>query len=207
MKFRASPRPAELGNDDFTLARRARDGDLGAFDQLVNRHQDRIFSLCLWVTGDRDEAADAAQDAFIRAFRFLPKFREEAAFGTWIARIALNVARDAAKRGKRQPAPFSTVLAEDESFDPPADLPTSEDRMVRRERQDAVRLALAGLPEPQRVIVVLFDLQGASYEEAAKILNLPLGTVKSRLNRARAALKSALEPHRELFEGDGPSRT
>jgi len=207
MKSRATPPPAESGTDEVVLVRRAKDGDADAFDQLVIRHQNRVFQLCLWVVGDPDEAADAAQDAFIRAFRFLPKFREEASFGTWIGRIALNVARDAAKRRKRRPAPFSAILADDETFDPPADVPSTEDDLLRRERQMVVRRALAALPEHHRIIVVLFDMQGASYEDAARILGLPMGTIKSRLNRARAALKAALSAHRELFEGESASRS
>lgn len=193
--------PSEPHPDD-ALVRRVQAGDVDAFDTLVHRHQDRIFNLCLWVIGDRDEAADAAQDAFVRAYRFLPKFRGDSSFGTWVGRIAVNVARDAATRRGRAPRPFSTFEDEEgeQFFDPPSKAPPPGDAMLRDERRQVVRRALALLPEHHRVVLVLFDLQGHAYEEVAAMLNLPLGTVKSRLNRARAALREALREDLELFD-------
>ena len=187
---------------EAALLEQCRSGNLAAFDELVRRHQDKVFSLCLWILGDRDEAADAAQDAFVRAFRALAKFRGEAAFGTWLHRIALNVARDAANRRKRAPLPFSSFEGDDDRpFDPPATGVSPVQSLLKDERRRAVREALARLAEHHRLVLVLFDLQGHSYEEVAGLLKLPMGTVKSRLNRARSALRDALEPQRELFEG------
>lgn len=191
------------GGDD-ALVRLAAQGDVDAFDTLVGRHQERIFNVCLWILGDRDEAADAAQDAFIRAYRFLPKFRGDSSFGTWLGRIAVNVARDAAAKRGKSPRNFSSFEDDegDNVFDPPSNAPHPGESMLRDERRRVVRRALDGLAEHHRVVLVLFDLQGHAYEEVSAILNLPLGTVKSRLNRARAALRQALEEHRELFEAD-----
>lgn len=191
---------------EAALLDHCRNGDMGAFDELVARHQTKVFNLCLWVLGDRDEAADAAQDTFVRAFRALPKFRGDAAFGTWLHRIAINVARDDANRRKRAPRPFSAFESEDNpEFDPPATGASPQENLVKQERRQAVREALARLAEPHRLVLVLFDLQGHSYEEVAALLKVRLGTVKSRLSRAREALRKELEAQRELFEDD-PSR-
>ena len=188
---------------ETALVARARRGDLEAFDALVATHQDRVFNLCLWLVGDRDDAADAAQDAFIRAYRFLPKFRGDAAFGTWLGRIAVNVARDAAARRKRAPKSLTKTNpedGEDESQELASDDPAPSEVLLRRERQRVVRSALAGLHENHRVVLVLFELQGFAYEEVGQILQLPVGTVKSRIYRARTALREALDNQRELFD-------
>ena len=180
----------------------AQRGDLDAFDRLVLRHQDRVFSVCRWVIGDEDEAADAAQEAFLRAFRFLPKFRGDAAFSTWLGHIALNVARDFAARRKKAPLAFSGLSTEEEpDFEPVSGEISPSETLLKAERRRAVQRALGEVPLHFREVLVLFDLQGHSYEECAAQLQLPLGTVKSRLSRARAALREALGADRELFEG------
>jgi len=186
------------------LVARAQRGDIEAFDRLVERFQNRVYNLCLWQLGDADEAADAAQDAFVRAWRALPKFRGDCAFSTWIHRIAVNVARDCQARRRNAPLAFSTLQNEDEpdfaerAPDDPNARPA--ETAVRLERQTAVRRALAELAPHHRIALVLFDIEGHSYEEVATILKLPMGTVKSRLNRARLALREKLESCRELFE-------
>lgn len=188
--------------NESDLVDRARNGDLHAFDTLIECHEDRVYNLCLWVLGTRDEACDAAQDAFVRAYRYLHKFRGDSSFGTWLGRIALNVARDAATRRKRAPMPFSALGHDEESqdMDVPAEGPGPAALQLQRERQTAVRTALAGLSENHRLVLVMFELQGMGYEEIAAVLELPVGTIKSRINRARAALREALESERELFD-------
>ncbi len=180
----------------------ARGGDLNAFDRLVERHQERIFRFCLWSLQDRDEAQDAAQDTFIRAYRHLKSFRGDSSFATWLHRIAINVVRDAAKRRQKAPRPFSTFVKEDEEgdFDPPSDAPSPSQTALEHERRQAVRVALTKLSDSHRAVLVLFDLEGRSYEECCALLELPMGTLKSRLNRARAALREALGDQKELFE-------
>ena len=180
----------------------ARRGDLDAFDRLVERHQERIFRFCQWSLNDRDEAQDAAQDTFIRAFRHIKTFRGDSAFGTWLHRIAINVVRDSAKRRQKAPRPFSSMVKEDEEgeFDPPSDAPSPVQTALEHERRQAVRLSLGTLSDAHRSVLVLFDLEGRSYEECCALLELPMGTLKSRLNRARAALREALGDARELFE-------
>ncbi|HEX8550681.1 MAG TPA: sigma-70 family RNA polymerase sigma factor [Abditibacteriaceae bacterium] len=190
------------------LVARARNGDLDAFDLLIEAHQSRIVTFCQWHLRDADDAADAAQDTFIRAYRALAKFRGDCAFGTWLHRIAINVTHDAARKRQNAPRAFSsfsnegddTTWDEDSAPDEPSTRPA--ETLLRRERQRAVRSALAALPTHHRDVLVLFDIEGHSYEDLAAILKLPLGTVKSRLNRARAALRDALGESSQLFQND-----
>ena len=195
------PLDSEALRDEADVTR-ACAGDIGAFDELMVRHETKVFNLCLWIIGDRDEAADATQDAFIRAYRHLKKFRGDCAFGSWVGRIAINVARDALKKKRKRPRDFSSLEWEDgPEFDPHDETARSApEEIARRERQIAVRAALAKVPENYRTTLILFDLQGRSYEACAAILQVPLGTVKSRLSRARAALRDALGADRELFD-------
>ncbi|RYX84357.1 sigma-70 family RNA polymerase sigma factor [bacterium] len=191
--------PPHSDDRDVDAARR---GDLDAFDRLVELHQERVFRFCLWSLQDRDEAQDAAQDTFIRAFRHLKSFRGDSSFATWLHRIAINVVRDAAKRRQKAPRPFSTMVKEDEEgdFDLPSDAPSPSQTALEHERRQAVRVALCKLSDSHRAVLVLFDLEGRSYEECCALLELPMGTLKSRLNRARAALREALGDQKELFE-------
>lgn len=194
---------ASLVND---LVRRCQKGDADAFDALVERFQNRVYNICLWQLGDAEEAADAAQDTFIRAWRSIQRFRGESAFSTWLHRIAVNVTHDAATKRKSAPTPFSGVYqSEEEDGDDIANLtPDTADlpgeALARTERRTAVRVALGELAANHREVLVLFDIQGHSYEDVSAMLDLPMGTVKSRLNRARVALREKLESSRELFE-------
>jgi len=184
------------------LIERCRAGDLSAFDEIVALHQNRIYNLCYWMLGNRDDAADASQEAFVRAYRSLERFRGDASFATWLHRIAVNVSLDAVQRRKRGPLLYSDLESGDDS--PPELEPVDyghdpQNVATRRERSQAVRQAMALLPEHYRVVLVLFDLENHSYEEVGELLSLPLGTVKSRLNRARLALREKLENEWELF--------
>jgi RNA polymerase sigma-70 factor (ECF subfamily) len=184
------------------LLERCRAGDVDAFDDLMARHQQRVFNLCLWLLRDHEAANDAAQETFIRAFRAIGNFRGDCAFSTWLHRIAVNVSGDSSTKRKRGPQPLSDLVTDDSPAPEPAaplrDNPL--ETIARTERQRAVREALNALSENHRLVLVLFDIQGYSYEEISEVLELPIGTVKSRLNRARAALRDKLESCRELFE-------
>lgn len=173
-----------MSHDERELIGRSRGGDLDAFEALVEAHQDRVYSLCFRVTGSSEDAADASQEAFIRAFQSLARFEGRAAFSTWLYRIATNAAIDVVRK---RPA------------DPPVDLPEdcpsprdTESEYDRREVGRRIQSALARLPLEFRAAVVLRDLQGLAYEEIASILQVPTGTVRSRLSRGRLALRELL---------------
>ena len=159
-------------------------GDLDSFNRLVELYQSQIYNLTYRVTGNHEDAGDAAQDAFVRAFQALSRFRQEAAFSTWLYRIATNAALDLVRR---RPAVPPVEL--------PADHPAPNDpeaEVHRREVSRRVHAAVGQLPVEYRAVVVLRDLQGLAYDEIAKTLDIPVGTVRSRLSRGRDALKALL---------------
>jgi RNA polymerase sigma-70 factor (ECF subfamily) len=171
-------------DDDQVLIARARAGDLEAFETLVRVHQDRIYNLAYRITGNHEDAADAAQEAFVRAFQGLARFRQDAAFGTWLHRIATNAALDLVRR---RPAVSPIEL--------PADLSAPggpEQEASRREISRRVQAALGAVPVEFRAAVVLRDLQGFAYEDIARVLQVPIGTVRSRISRGRDALRAQL---------------
>jgi len=197
MPWWVSSRAATL-EGEVSLARlRARDE--AAFEELVGRHEREIFQLARRLLGDREEALDATQEVFLRVYRGLPRFRADASLRTWIWGIALNVCRSrlasAARRLQQRLAPLETVDAEGEEspLPLPDPAPGPEQAAYGAELRDALELALASLTPEHREAVVLRDVQGLEYEEMAAVLGCPLGTVKSRLGRARAALRQALE--------------
>jgi len=183
------------------LVERARTGDRRAFDDLARLHKDRIFNYLLRMVGDRSEAEDLAQEAFLRAFRALHRFRGGAAFPTWLYRIASNLAVDALRRRRREAA-RSVSLEEpigtdegDVSRELPDPLPDPPQRAEQAELQAEVQRAIAALSPKLREAVVMFDIQGLTYEEIAEVTGVPLGTVKSRLFNARSQLRDRLRTY------------
>ena len=160
--------------------RRAQRGDRAAFAWLVERHQDRLFTLAARVLGSPDDAADVVQEAFLRAWLALPKFPSGSLFSTWLYRVCLNAAYD--ERAKRRPAPAEL---EDVTADP-------RDRFLERELSGELQRALGALDEPYRVAVVLADVLGCSYAEIAEMVGVAEGTVKSRVFRGRTELARRL---------------
>jgi len=171
-------------DDETALVVRSRTGDTRAFDRLVETHQDRIYHLAYRITGNHADAQDAAQEAFVKAYRSLGAFRAQAAFSTWLHRIAVNAAVDMVRRrAPRAPDPLEVPAP---AADPLAD------GAERIEIQQRIHRAIAALPVEQRMVVVLRDVQGWAYEEIAKVVQAPIGTVRSRLARGREALRLAL---------------
>ncbi len=170
--------------DERNLINRSRSGEIEAFDLLVRLHQDRIYNLAYRITGNREDASDAAQDAFVRAYQALPRYREDATFSTWLYRIATNAALDLVRR--RPALPPVELSAEYRAPDDP------EAAANRREVTRRVHAALGHLTVEYRTAVVLRDLQGLAYGEIARILQVPLGTVRSRLARGREAMRAQL---------------
>jgi RNA polymerase sigma-70 factor, ECF subfamily len=176
---------------DARLVEAALQGDRDAFGDLVVRYQDRLFNTMLRIAGSREDAADAVQDAFVQAYTKLDAFRGDAQFFTWLYRIAMNVALS--RRRRRRPI-SSLDAAKTNAGDEPMDAAAApHDRMIADERAAQVHSALAGLGDQHRKILVLRELEGCSYEVIADILELPVGTVRSRLFRARMQLRDKLK--------------
>jgi RNA polymerase sigma-70 factor, ECF subfamily len=171
--------------DDATLLARHVEGDPEAFGVLVHRHRDRLWAVAMRTLGDREEAADALQDALVSAFRRAESFRGDAAVTTWMHRIVVNACLDRVRRRKARPA---EPLPEDEDRMEELGETLDEDPAALIEQRSAVIAALRTLPEPQRAALVLVDMEGYTVEEAARILECAEGTIKSRCARGRAKL-------------------
>lgn len=186
-----------------SLIERCKKGDIGAFNELVELYEKRVFNFAFRMSGNYDDANDVAQEAFIRVFNSINTFRGEANFTTWLYRIVTNVYLD---ERKKQKSHLHTSLEEYIELEEnavtrqiEAEGPLPAEVAEEAERNGVLHRAIQELPEYQRVMVVLYHTQNKSYEEIAEIMKLPIGTVKSRLNRARLALKEKLDPIRELF--------
>jgi RNA polymerase sigma-70 factor (ECF subfamily) len=185
---------------DLHLLERARVGDLDAFNDLVECHQDQLFALVARMVPDRDQAHDVVQEAFFSAYRNMAGFRG-GSVRSWLSRIAINAAMDAQRLKRRRPSqPYPEL--EDEAWQPPA----GEDAdpvttALRTERTSALQAALAGITPDQRASIVLFDVEGYDYGEIAAMTGVSLGTVKSRIHRGRLALRERLADRLDLFRG------
>lgn len=189
--------------EEQALIARCKDGDISAFDELVRCFQKRVYNFAYGIAGNYDDANDVAQEAFVRVFNSIGTFRGDANFTTWIYRIVTNVYLDERKKAKSH---RHTSLDEYIDLDENSvsrqiedESPLPDEVAENKERNQIVRAAINSLPDYQRIIMTLYHLHDRSYEEIADILHLPIGTVKSRLNRARQALKEILESNTELF--------
>lgn len=191
------------GPDDALLVRRAQGGDHAALGALLRRHEGRLFNVALGILGHRADAQDATQDAFVSIVRRLGDFRGDAAVTTWMTRIVINASKDLLrKRKRRSAAAFSTLNGHrdtsapagsrvEDHFEQTRELPPDAD-VESQEQHQRLRDAVAALDEPFRDVLVLRDLDDMDYADIAATLELPLGTVKSRLFRARMMLRDAL---------------
>ena len=189
--------------DEIDLIQDAQQGDLDAFNRLILAYQDRVYNQAYRVLGESHAADDATQEAFISAYKNLRSFRG-GSFRAWLLRIVTNACYDELRRRKRRPTTSLEPLDEDgdeiESprwISDPGELP--EDNVVRAELGQAIQHCLDKLPADFRVVVVLVDVQGMDYSEAASVVGKPLGTVKSRLARARNRMRECLQGFRELL--------
>jgi RNA polymerase sigma-70 factor, ECF subfamily len=189
---------SEMEGTDWEWVQKVQTGKTDAFEVLIQRHQKRIFNLLYRWLGDVEEASDAAQEVFLAAYRAIQGFRGDALFSTWLYRIAINQATNRRKQlavdQGRRVGPGSIDL--EEGRDPLADFPhpgpDPAQEIERKETHARIQEGLNRLKEDEALIILLHDLQELPYEEIARILKLPLGTVKSRLHRARVALKAKL---------------
>lgn len=187
---------------DLSLVRRVQRGDKGAFDALVLKYQHKVVKLVMRYTRTPAEAEDIAQDAFIKAYRALPGFRGDSAFYTWLYRIAINTAKNAVASRDRSPIEYSLDRHDaEESYDLQGrmkDGATPEALAMTEEIRATVNGAIEALPEELRTAIVLRELEGLSYEEIAATMDCPVGTVRSRIFRAREAIDARL---RQVFDG------
>ena len=188
-----------IGDDDAGFVARCQRGETEAFSVLVRRHQKKMFNIAYRMIGDYDEACDVVQEAFLSAYRAIGKFRGDARFSTWLCSIVLNHSRShmtlRAARSRREGAAFDDpVKSEDGGFlnEPRSQEESIDERLEKREREAKVQECIGTLDGEQREVLVLRDIQGFSYEEIGVMLKLPQGTVRSRLFRARNALKDRL---------------
>lgn len=190
--------PGDDSAADLALVRRVQRGDKRAFDLLVGKYQLRLAKLVGRLVSDRAEVQDVVQEAFIKAYRALPNFRGDSAFYTWLYRIAVNAAKNhLVARSRRPPADDVDITDGDveEAGVVVADLATPESHTARDELAAALAAALAELPEDLRTALTLCEMEGLSYDEIARVLDCPIGTVRSRIFRARRALEAKLKPY------------
>jgi RNA polymerase sigma-70 factor (ECF subfamily) len=194
---------------DALLVERAKAGDRSAFEMLVVKYQRRIERLIGRMVRDVDLVPDIAQETFIRAYRALPQFRGESAFYTWLYRIAVNTAKKALMELKRDPLVTEAARAgrDDEDDNPrpdrePSDASTPDAVLASKQIAAAVNFAVEALSEDLRQAITLREIEGLSYEEIAALMNCPIGTVRSRIFRAREAIAAKLRPLLDTREGD-----
>ena len=185
---------------DSQLVERVQRGDKKAFDLLVLKYQHRILKLISRYVRDPSDAMDVAQDAFLKAYRSLPNFRGDSAFYTWIYRIAVNTAKNHLVAQSRRPLEADATGMDGGAIEPAAllkDYATPESYLITEEIQEAIATAIDQLPEDLRTAITLREIEGLSYEEIAEVMTCPIGTVRSRIFRAREAIDHRLKPYLE----------
>ena len=182
--------------NELLLISRARGSDREAFGELVEQYRDNVYRLAYRMCGNAYDADEAAQEAFVAAWRALPNFRGDAKFSTWLYRLTTNAAIDVMRREKRH-----QTVGDGEMVDLADDADSPQETVERTEQQEAVQKALATLSEEYREVLLLRYMEELDYAEIAEVLQLPSGTVKSRINRAKAALKTALLKSGNIFGG------
>lgn len=189
---------------EWELVQRAKQGDEESFAALVEQNQGRIYNLALRMTGNPDDALELSQEAFLNAWKGLGKFQGDSSFATWLYRLTSNVCIDFLRREKRRSALSMTISLDDEEEARQAELPderfSPHVEAERRERQETFRAGLSTLSAEHRRVLILRELEGLSYGEIAQVLGLEEGTVKSRIARARLALRNYLKKQGNFFD-------
>ena len=188
--------------NEILLISRARTGDREAFGALVEQYRDNVYRLAYRMCGNEYDADEAAQEAFVAAWRALPNFRGDAKFSTWLYRLTTNAAIDVMRREKRH-----QTIGDGEMIEVADESDSPQETVERTEQQEAVQKALATWSEEYREVLLLRYMEELDYAEIAEVLKLPSGTVKSRINRAKAALKTALLKSGNIFGGSSVIHT
>ena len=183
------------------LIKRCKNGDRDAFNELFGMYESKVINIAYGMLSDRDDAYDAAQEVFIKVYKNIASFKENSSLSTWIYRITANTCNDFLRKRQKQSASVSISIVSDEEHDMdiPDTAPMPDEYAELNEAQKALREAISQLNDEYREIITLYDVEDLSYERIAAILSCPVGTVKSRLNRARKNLKKILSEKRELF--------
>lgn len=193
----AARHPPGSGASDLALIKRVQQGDRSAFDLLVVKYQHKILKLIMRYVRDSSEALDVAQEAFLKAYRAAPSFRGDSAFYTWLYRIAINTAKNHLVAAGRRPMHYNLDTQDPEQVEVLSDLrelDTPEGLAQAEEIREAVNRAIRGLPEELRTAILLREIEGMSYEEIAQTMECPVGTVRSRIFRAREAIDREIAP-------------
>ena len=192
-------KPGGSPDPDAAFVRAVQAGDMAAFDHLVVKHKDKLFNMVYWLLGDYQEANDCAQEIFIKVFKSIKKFRFQSSFSTWLYRIAINTCKNrlksSASRWKKRMVSLENPESskqDNRSYEIQNGSPSPENSLEKKEQIMLIQKAVNALPREQNRVVVLRDIQGLSYQEIADITGLNLGTVKSRLARARMELRNRL---------------
>lgn len=192
---------------DHLLVERVQRGDKAAFDLLVLKYQHKIVKLIMRYVRDPAEALDVSQEAFLKAYRALPRFRGDSAFYTWLYRIAINTAKNHLVASRRRPMSYEADLpdidGQPDLADRLADVDTPEAEVLRDELQKTVDHTVRALPEDLRTAIMLRELEGLTYEEIAQTMDCPVGTVRSRIFRAREAIDRNIRPLLDEGAADG----
>ncbi|MDD3653227.1 MAG: sigma-70 family RNA polymerase sigma factor [Desulfotomaculaceae bacterium] len=180
-------------DDTRLLVKRAKEKDLSAFEELVRIHQNRVYTLGLHLSGNREDAQDLAQEAFIRAYRALDSFRNEADFSTWLHRITVNVWLNLRRKKVKQQMSLDEPYRSEDGSEIQHEVASENDDplwvLEQKELRDLVKVALMRLSDEHRMVLVLREIEGYSYDEISRVLGCTLGTVKSRLSRAREIMR------------------
>jgi len=193
-------KPGGSPDPDAAFVRAVQAGDMAAFDHLVVKHKDKLFNMVYWLLGDYQEANDCAQEIFIKVFKSIKKFRFQSSFSTWLYRIAINTCKNRLKssayRWKKRTVSLENPESskqDNRSYEIQNGSPSPENKLEKKEKIMLIQKAVNALPQEQNRVVVLRDIQGLSYREIVDVTGLNLGTVKSRLARARLTLRDMLK--------------
>lgn len=191
-----------MPHNETELIALCKKGDRNAFNELVLMHQNRIMNIAFGMLSNTDDAADAAQEVFIKVFRNIGGFKEQSSFSTWIYRVTVNVCNDILRKNSRHKTVSLNMHFDDEEheFDIKDTSMTPDELVHTAEIQNEVRYAVSKLKPEYKAVITLYDIEGLPYDKISEILKIPMGTVKSRLSRARTALKKELTKKRNFFD-------
>ena len=185
-------------NEEKLISRAAK-GDASAFNELLGAQEKRIYSVCLRMCGNHEDAQDCLQESMLRIYRAISSFKGQSSFSTWVYRVTMNTCLDELRKKKnKQTASLDGLL--DSGWSPSDDCDTPEHHAIAEEKREAIHKAIADLPEDMRSAIVLRDIEGFSYDEISDMLSINVGTIKSRISRGREKLREKIRLKPELFD-------